>query len=508
MQGKPARIARGAELVEMDTSLSYKSGAELAALIKSRQISPIEVVSATLDRIERSQTTLNTFITVCADEAMEAARDAEKAVMRGDRLGPLHGVPFSAKDMVETKGIRTTFGSLALESNVPSKDAIVITRLRRAGAILIGKTTTPEFAASFLTQSPLFGRTRNAWRPDRTSGGSSGGAAVSVAAGLCPLAIGTDAGGSTRVPAACNGVVGFKQSAGVIPDDGTPEAFGSLIFITPMTRNVGDTALMLDVMSGGHPSDPLTLNRPNQKFLHSPKRERLDGLRIGFRALMGNPAIDAEYLELCRDAFATLAQLGAVVTEMKDDVSPPLDAWQTIHNSYRNARYSKLFDQHRDRITPSLVASLDIARGYSAEKFVKAGFERTAFFRTVQGWFETIDILFTPTISRTALPIDHDPAQSIEIGGKAVGPAREAWYPYGWAFNLTGNPAVSIPCGFASDGCPVGIQMVGPWGSDRALLEVAQLFEDVRPWTSQRPSLPELDGPEHETDHCPQQTQV
>ncbi len=480
----------------MDASFSYKSGAELAALIKSRQVSPVELVSATLDRIERSQGTLNTFITVCSEQAMKAAREAENAVMRGDRLGLLHGVPFSAKDMVETKDVRTTFGSLALENNVPEKDAVVITRLKKAGGILIGKTTTPEFAASFMTQSPLFGRTRNAWRADRTSGGSSGGAAVSVAAGICPLAIGTDAGGSTRVPAACNGIVGFKQSTGVIPDDGTPEAFGSLIFVTPMTRNVADTALMLHVMSGEHLSDPLTLNRPKQSFLHSPKRERLDGLRIGFRALMGNMVVDTEYMDLCRDAVATLAQLGAVVIEMKDDGLPPLDAWQTIHNSYRNARYSKLFDENRERITPSLVASLDIARGYSAEKFVKAGFERTAFFRTVQNWFEKIDLLITPTMSRTAIPIDHNPTQPIEISGRPVGLARNAWYPYGWAFNLTGNPAVSIPCGFASDGCPVGLQMVGPWGSDVALLEIAQLFEDVRPWTAQRPSLPKLDGNE------------
>src|SRR5271169_160502 len=207
------------------TDLAFTSAAELARLIARRELSPVELVDAALDRIERSQASLNAFITVCAEEARAAARTAEAAVMRGDALGPLHGVPFSVKDLVNTAGVRTTFGSVALAGNVPAADSVAVARLKQAGAILIGKTTTPEFGHKPFTEAPLFGRTANAWDQSRTSGGSSGGAAVAVAAGLGPLAVGTDGGGSGRIPAACNGVVGFKQTLGLIPHDLTPDGF-------------------------------------------------------------------------------------------------------------------------------------------------------------------------------------------------------------------------------------------------------------------------------------------
>ena len=203
---------------------SYAAAADLSALIRSRQLSPVELVRGTLDRVERARSVLNAFITVCAEEALAAARNAESAVTRGEFLGPLHGIPFSVKDLVNTKGVRTTYGSQIFADHVPTVDAASVARLKAAGAILIGKTTTPEFGQKGLTDAPLFGRTRNAWRADRTCGGSSGGAAVAVAAGLGPVAVATDGGGSTRIPAACNGVVGFKQSLGVVPHDTADDA--------------------------------------------------------------------------------------------------------------------------------------------------------------------------------------------------------------------------------------------------------------------------------------------
>jgi aspartyl-tRNA(Asn)/glutamyl-tRNA(Gln) amidotransferase subunit A len=224
----------------------------------------VEAVRAALAGIERAQPALNAFITVCADQALAAARDAEAAVMRGDPLGPLHGVPFSVKDLINTAGVRTTYGSLIFEQHVPAADAVAVARLKAGGAILIGKTTTPEFGQKGLTEAPLFGRTRNAWRADRTCGGSSGGAAVALACGLGALAVGTDGGGSTRIPAACNGVVGVQAEPGVVPHDRAEDAFGNISYITPMARTVADTALMLDVMAGPHAADPHTLNRPRE----------------------------------------------------------------------------------------------------------------------------------------------------------------------------------------------------------------------------------------------------
>src|SRR5271167_5286577 len=244
------------------TDLAFTSAAELARLIARRELSPVELVDAALARIERAQPALNAFITVTAEPARAAARAAEAAVMQGEALGPLFGVPFSVKDLVNTAGVRTTFGSAALADNVPWADSVAVARLKRAGAILIGKTTTPEFGHKPFTEAPLFGRTANAWDQSRTSGGSSGGAAVAAAAGLGPLAIGTDGGGSGRIPAACNGVVGFKQTLGLIPHDLTPDGFGNQSYIMPITRTVMDSALMLQAMAGPDPCDPHSLGLP------------------------------------------------------------------------------------------------------------------------------------------------------------------------------------------------------------------------------------------------------
>src|SRR5499427_10921462 len=261
------------------TDVAFASAAELVSLIRNREISPVEVMRATLARIERSQPTLNAFITVAAEPAMESARAAEVAVMHGDPLGPLHGVPLAVKDLAATAGIRTTWGSLIFKDHVPDADAEVVARLKRAGAIVVGKTTTPEFGQQCLTEAPLFGRTRNAWRADRTSGGSSGGSAVAVAAGLLPLAVATDGGGSTRIPAACNGVVGFKQGLGVVPQEYAQDGFGNISYTTPMTRTVYDTALMLDVMAGPDSHDPLTIARGKPDFITAAAtQEPLTGL--------------------------------------------------------------------------------------------------------------------------------------------------------------------------------------------------------------------------------------
>src|SRR5262245_59691577 len=235
--------------------VAFASASDLARLIRSKQVSAVEVMRATLARAETAQAALNCFITICAEQALDDAAAADKALVEAREVGPLLGVPFHAKDLVNTAGVGTTFASYILEHNVPKEDAVSVARLKRAGAILMGKTTTPEFGHMPWTEAPLFCRTRNAWDPDRTSGGSSGGAAVALAAGVCPIGVGTDAGGSTRIPAVANGVVGFKQSSGVVPHDMSPEAFANVSSINPMARSVMDAALMLEAMAGPHASD-------------------------------------------------------------------------------------------------------------------------------------------------------------------------------------------------------------------------------------------------------------
>ncbi|WP_135467331.1 amidase [Crenalkalicoccus roseus] len=474
--------------------LAWTSAADLAALIRARHVSPVEVMRATLDRAERSQPLLNAFITLCPEQAMAAARQAETAVMRGEALGPLHGVPFSVKDLVPTAGVRTTLGSLIFKDHVPEQDAALVARLKAAGAILFGKTTTPEFGQKPLTEAPLFGRTRNPWDASRTPGGSSGGAAVAVATGIGPLAVATDGGGSTRIPAACNGVVGFKQGLGVVPQEWAQDGFGNISYVTPMTRTVMDTALMLDAIAGPHPADPLTAGRPQPRFAEAARAEGdLRGTRIAWRPRLGNARVAAEVLRLCGEALRDLAGTGAAVEEQAGAFENPEAVWFVVNGSYRLAQFGHHLERHRAIMDPVFVRQMDRVRSHSAQELYRAIFQRTALYRQVQSWFEAADIVAMPTLSRTALPLDQDFFGPIEIDGEAVPNLRAAWYPYTMPFNLTGNPAVSLPCGVASDGLPVAIQLVARPGEDARLLRVAALFEQVRSWARRRPAVTGLD---------------
>src|SRR5205807_8169530 len=425
----------------MPDDLAFTSAAELARLIAGRQVSPVEAIEAVLDRIEKTQPTLNAFITVCADEARAAAKEAEAAVMRGDALGPLHGVPFAVKDLVNTAGLRTTFGSWALADNVPSADSPAVARLKAAGAVLVGKTTTPEFGHKCFTEAPLFGRTANPWDLARTCGGSSGGAAAAVAAGLGPIGIGTDGGGSSRIPAACCGVVGFKQTLGLVPHDLTPDGFGNQSHITPMSRTIMDTALMLQAMAGPHPCDPHALGLAVPDFVAAARPEGdLKGVRIAWRPLLGNTVLSREVREACERALGAFAELGAMITPINDEFISTEPIWLILTQSFWNARFRRYVPEFGDRMSETLLRQMANGAGHSAVALQEAMFERTRVFREIQGWFEDYDIVVTPTLSRTALSIDHDFFAPIEIDGKPADTVRKAWYPYTYTlpFNLSG----------------------------------------------------------------------
>lgn len=473
------------------TDLAFTSAVDLAASIAGRALSPVELIEATLARIEASQPTLNAFITVCADEARAAARAAEAAVMRGDRLGPLHGIPFAVKDLVNTAGVRTTFASVALTDNVPTADSPSVARLKAAGAILVGKTTTPEFGHKCFTEAPLFGRTANPWDVSRTPGGSSGGAAAAVAAGLGPIGIGTDGGGSSRIPAACCGIVGFKQTLGLVPHDLTPDGFGNQAHITPMARTVMDAALMLQAMAGPHPCDPHSLGLTVPDFVAAAQpRGDLKGVRIGWRPLLGNQTLGREVQAQCEAAVAALAGLGATVEPFDEPFASTEPIWLILTQSFWNARFRQYVGRFGNRMSDTLIRQMDTGAAHSAVALQQAMFERTRIFRDIQRWFDRFDLVATPTLSRTALPIEHDFFAPIEIDGAVTDTVRNAWYPYTLPFNLSGNPAVTLPCGFASDGLPVGLQLIAPHLGDARLLRAAALFEQVQPWAARRPQLP------------------
>jgi len=474
--------------------LAYASSADLAAMIRDKRISSTEAVRATLERAHKVQAACNCFTTMCPELALAAAAAADKAVAQGADLGSLHGVPFHVKDLVDTEGVRTTFGSYIHEHNVPKADAVSVARLKRAGAILIGKTTTPEFGHMPYTEAPLFGRTRNAWAADRTSGGSSGGAAVALAAGVCPIGVGTDAGGSTRIPAACNGVVGFKQSAGVVPHDAAPEAFANISSVNPMARTVMDTALMLEAMAGQHPSDPYSYGVPSSGFGAAARAEgSLEGTRIAWRPLLGNSSIDSQVLDACETAAMALGQLGASVEPMDDDLEPVEPIWFAQSSAMWNARFRDLLPQWGNKLSPTLLRQMDLGKHITGEEVGRALLARTRLYRKVQGWFERFDVIGMPTLARTAIPIEERLFEPIEIGGQKVDTVRKAWYPYTHPFNLTGHPAITLPCGFHGDGLPMAIQLVGRRCEDARLLRVAALFEEARPWSARRPQIEGVD---------------
>lgn len=473
------------------TDFAFSSAADLAALVARKAVSPVELVDAVLDRIAASQNTLNAFITICADEAREAARAAEAAVLRGEAAGPLCGVPFAAKDLVNTAGVRTTFGSVVFEDNVPAADSVGVARMKAAGAILVGKTTTPEFGHKCFTDSPLFGRTANPWDLSRTCGGSSGGAAAAVAAGLGPIGIGTDGGGSSRIPAACCGVVGFKQTLGLVPHDLTPDGFGNQSHITPMTRTVTDAALMLQAMSGPHPCDPHSLGLAPPDFVAAARAEgNLKGVRIAWRPYLGNTKLSAEVRAACEKALASLAELGAEIEPVENDFASTEPIWLILTQSFWNARFRRHVAQFDNRMSDTLTRQMERGAGHSAVALQEAMFERTRIFREIQAWFPRHDLVATPTLSRTALPIGHDFFAPIEIDGEVTDTVRNAWYPYTLPFNLSGNPAVTLPCGFGGDGLPIGLQLIGPHLGDAKLLRAAALFEAARPWAQHRPATP------------------
>jgi aspartyl-tRNA(Asn)/glutamyl-tRNA(Gln) amidotransferase subunit A len=449
----------------------------LARRIRTKEISPVSVVEAVLQRIEALQPTVNAFVTVTADEARESARRAEAAVMAGERLGPLHGVPFSVKDLLFTRGTRTTMGSLIFADQVPTEDAVPVRRLREAGAILIGKTTTPEFGHKPFTDSPLFGATRNPWDLSRTAGGSSGGAAAAVATGQGPLALGTDGGGSVRLPASCCGIVGLKPTLGRVPHVHQADLFSSTSYIGPMARTVAEATACFDAIVGFDPRDPYSRPEPSD----DPREVTVRGLRIGWLPRVGNHLVDPEVLGECEGVVGYLEGQGAHVETIEEDLSAFERTFLIGLQAGLAARVGPHMAKFGDKVAPSLRESIERGARWTAVDWVNALGQRTAMYRRVHGWLQRFDFLVSPTLSRPALPVDHDAFRPITIAGQVAGSIRGAWYPYLWPFNLSGHPAVSLPCGWSSDGLPIGLQIVGPWYGDRRVLALAGHLERERP---------------------------
>jgi aspartyl-tRNA(Asn)/glutamyl-tRNA(Gln) amidotransferase subunit A len=441
----------------------------------------VEVVDAVLARIERLDGRLNAFCAVTAEAARMQARRAEDAVMRGAALGPLHGVPFSVKDTLDTAGVRTALGSARFAERVPEEDALVVARLRAAGAILVGKTTTPELAHKGVTESPLTGVTRNPWALDHTSGGSSGGAAVAVAVGMGPIAVGTDEGGSIRIPASYCGVVGLKPTFGLVPrvPVGVAELLTSL---GPLTRTVEDAALFLSVTAGRDDRDGWSLPVESGAYageLAPPPR----GLRVAWSPRLGYAAVDPEVLRVTGVAVRVLPTLGWIVEEADPGFDDPAEIADAFRYPGLAAAVGEAPERERARMDPTLVALVEAGRRMTAEHVARAAVRRHALWAALARFFEHHDLLATPAVAVPPFPVGQLPPLSVD--GRPVGP--RGWIAFTYPFNLAGLPAIVVPAGWTATGLPVGLQLVGRRLDDARLLAAAAAFEAAVPWRDRWP---------------------
>ncbi|HYM90959.1 MAG TPA: amidase family protein [bacterium] len=472
----------------MSQDLCALPATALVEAIRTKRVSALEVTDAVLARIDRVNPVVNAFVTVVADQAREAARAADAAVMRRppSELGLLHGVPVSIKDLVLTKGIRTTFGSRAFADHVPTEDALIVQRLRAAGAIILGKTNTPELGAGGNTKNALFGPTRNPWRLSHTCGGSSGGAAVALATGMGPLAQGSDTGGSLRVPASFCGVIGFRTSPGVVPVYPTPLAWDTLSVAGPMARTVGDTALMLAAIAGPDDRAPISIPVNPAEWLEAVRTPDVRGWRVAWSADLGVTPVEPEVARVAEEAARALLDLGGALEEAHPDFA----GVREIIGAPRAARmatvHAGLLPRWRDQMFPPLVRNIEQGLTLTATQWGRAEMERTALWHRVRAFFERYDLLVTPTVAVPPFPLEWD--YPPEINGHPVESYTD-WFLLTYAITLTGLPAISVPAGWTADGLPVGLQIVGRRRGEAAVLRAAAALEAARPWAGRRPPV-------------------
>jgi aspartyl-tRNA(Asn)/glutamyl-tRNA(Gln) amidotransferase subunit A len=461
-----------------DRDLLFMPATTAARLIRKRALSPVEYVDAVLGAIERTQPTLNAYATVTADAARAQARVAEQAVIAGEQLGPLHGVPVNIKDLFATKGVRTAHGSAILADNIPSQDDILVTRLKDAGAIMLGKSTTPEFGHKGHTDGPSFGITRNPWNPACTAGGSSGGAAVAVAAGLGPMGLGTDGAGSIRIPAGACGVVGLKPTTGAVPYEQTSDSFFNYAAAGPLTRTVADAALMMDSLVGSSTLDPWSLGAPGSgALMPSLISEDLSGLRIGYLSAMSD--CSADVAANAKASLAALEALGAEVEEAGAGMDWIAGPARLMYLANLNVYFGHHLEKWRDRMDPVLVEWIAAGSRATLVDFRKAQIARSRLYRAVQKLLEDYDFLVTPTLPTTAI--------AAEAGKTVDALFNRGWNAFVYPFNQSGNPALSVPNGFGADGLPTGLQIIGRWWRDNDVLRLGAILERICPWADRRP---------------------
>lgn len=463
-----------------------------AQKIRRRELSAVEVVDAHLSRMEALELKLHAFCTPTPELARATAKRIERDIVAGKDVGPLAGVPIGIKDLVCTKGIRTVSGSVAYRDFVPDEDDIVVERLSAAGAVIVGKTNVPEFGYSAVGHNPVFETTRNPWNLDRTSGGSSAGSGAAVASGMCPFAIGSDGGGSVRIPSAHCGLYGLKASMGRVPlypgtkDERYPgvSSWESLEHIGPMSRTVADSALMMSVIAGPDPRDRHSLPAASFDWMECLKGD-LKGLKVAYSSDWGYAAVDPAVRRIVGDAVRVFERdLGCIVEEKHPGWSDPYGAfWGLVALESDLKGLRAMADKHAAEITPHILDF--IRRPWTAEELTDAVIQRKAVNNKMWRLMQSYDLLLTPTLAVPPFALHTQGPEKID--GRIVAPFQ--WLAFTFPLNMTGQPAATVPAGWTDDGLPVGLQIIGRHLDDPMVLRASAAFEATHPWKHRWPSI-------------------
>ena len=457
----------------MANELCDLSATELVRRMRSKEVSAREVTAAHLARIDAVNPALNAIVTLRAEEAMAAAVRADEAHARGETLGLLHGLPVAHKDLFLTRGMRTTFGSPIFSRFIPDQDSIVVERQRRAGAITLGKTNTPEFGAGSQTFNTVFGSTRNPYDPSKTCGGSSGGAAVALATGMVALADGSDLGGSLRNPANFCNIVGLRPSVGRVPQWPSQDAWGTLAVSGPMARTVEDVALFLRVLAGPDVRDPISLADDGDAFGGSLQRA-FGGTRVAWSADLGGLPVEPAVTAVLESQRGVFTEMGCQVEEASPNLSGADEVFQTLRGVAMASSLGPLLDQHPASFKETIVWNVELGRALTGTQVAAATLTRSQIFERMRVFMEKYEFLIAPVSQVVPFAIEQE--YPTEINGVKMETYLD-WMRSCSAITVTGHPSISVPCGFTPDGLPVGVQIVGRYRDERGLLQFAHAFE-------------------------------
>ncbi len=468
------------------SELVWKTAVELAALIRRGEVSAVEVLTAHLERIDVVNPELKAIVTYLPEMALELARSADEKQARGEPLGLLHGLPIAHKDLFETAGIRSTMGSPAFSDYIPESDDLIIARLKAAGCVTLGKTNVPEFGAGSHTFNPVFGATRNPYDTSKTCGGSSGGAAVALAAGMIPIADGSDMGGSLRNPASFCNVVGLRPTPGRVPQYPKGNAWSTLSVDGPMGRTVQDVTLMLQAIAGYDSRAPISLGQPASVFAADLERD-FAGVKVAWSPDLGGLPVDSQVTDVIQRQLPVFGDLGCAVEQAQPDFRDAYDIFQTLRAWNFELSFAEHFAEFgEDAFKETIRWNVAQGKQLSASRISRTEAKRTELFQRAREFLETYEFLLLPTAQTRPFPIEWEYPQ--EIAGVAMTTYID-WMMTCAYITVTGLPALSIPCGFTDAGLPVGLQIVGRPRADFAVLQLAYAFQEATRFYERRPPL-------------------